>query len=219
MNNVLNIELICVIVNCGFGSRIIRSAKQNGILGGTISLGKGTAGGHILDFLGLSDVKKEVVYMAAERETAYRALESLDKEFQFCKPNHGVAFTTTICGLFGTKNITCKSKKEERGAEESMYHVITVIVDKGKAEDAITAAEKAGSKGGTIINARGSGIHETSKIFYMDIEPEKEIVIILSEEDKTDAITAGIREKLKIDLPGNGIIYVQNANKTYGIYK
>jgi nitrogen regulatory protein PII len=42
----------------------------------------------------------------------------------------------------------------------------------------------------------------------MDIEPEKEIVMILSEKDSTEAIVASIRKKLKIDEPGNGIIFI-----------
>lgn len=69
------------------------------------------------------------------------------------------------------------------------------------------------------MGARGSGIHETSKLFSMDIEPEKEIVLILSETDMTDAIVSSIRTQLKIDDPGKGIIYIQNVNKVYGIYK
>jgi len=93
------------------------------------------------------------------------------------------------------------------------------VVDKGKAEDVIDAAVKAGSKGGTIINGRGSGIHETSRLFSMNIEPEKEFVIILSEAEATEAIISSIRTHLKIDDPGNGIIYVQKVNKTYGLYK
>ena len=100
-----------------------------------------------------------------------------------------------------------------------VYHVINVIVDKGKAEDVIDAATAAGSKGGTIVNARGSGIHETSKLFAMDVEPERELVLILSECENTDAIVASIREHLQLDEPGNGIIYIQDVNKTYGIYK
>lgn len=100
-----------------------------------------------------------------------------------------------------------------------MYQAITVIVERGKAEDVIDAAVKAGSKGGTIIKARGSGIHETSKLFTMDIEPEKEIVLILSEADKTDAIVESIRKDMKIDEPGQGILYVQEVSKTYGLYK
>ncbi|MDF2841081.1 MAG: nitrogen regulatory protein, partial [Clostridia bacterium] len=68
------------------------------------------------------------------------------------------------------------------------------------------------------INARGSGIHETSKLFSMEIEPEKEIVLIISEEQLTEAIAGSIKEELKIDEPGNGVIFIQEVNKTYGLY-
>ncbi len=218
-NEASEIELIRVIVNFGLGSKIIKFAKRNGITGGTITLGKGTVNSRLLNYIGFTDVRKEIVHLAAEKETAYRVLEKLDKEFEFHKPNHGIVFTSTICGVFGTKRMMCKNTEDERGADNTMYHIITIIVDRGKAEDVIAAATKAGSKGATIINARGSGIHETCKLFAMDIEPEKEIVIILSEANKTDAIISTVKEQMKIDEPGNGIIFVQNANQTYGIRK
>lgn len=107
----------------------------------------------------------------------------------------------------------------KEGDGKIMYQNIMAVVDKGKAEDVIESAQKAGSKGGTILNARGSGVHETSKLFSMDIEPEKEIVMILSDENYTEAIVTKIREDLKIDEPGNGIIFVQDVNQTYGIYE
>lgn len=212
-----NIELLCVIVKAGLGSKVMRKAKQNGISGGTVLLGKGTVNNKILDFIGLSDVSKEVVMMISNTELVDKALIKLDEEFKFNKPNHGIAFTTTICDVFGTRS--CKCNKEEKGGENNMYNVITVIVDKGRGSDAIDAATKAGSQGGTILNARGSGIHETSKVFAMEIEPEKEVVIILSKKDKIDNIVNSIREELKIDKPGNGIIFVQDINKTYGLYE
>lgn len=218
-SEVLEIELICTIINFGMGKKIIKTAKQHGVLGGTVTLGKGTINNKILDFIGLSDVRKEIVFMIADKDTAYQTLDILNSEYEFDKPNHGIAFTTSVCAAMGTRSYMCDNIKIERGAENTMYHLITTVVDKGKAEDVINAATKAGSKGGTIINARSSGIHETSKLFSMDIEPEKEIVIILSEVDKTEEIVSSIRTNLKIDEPGNGIIYIQDVNKTYGIYK
>lgn len=214
-----NFELICLITNYGNGSKLIQSAKQLGISGGTVLLGKGTVNNRILDILGLSDIRKEIVLMLSDEETACQALEKLDKKYEFHKPNHGIAFTTSICAVAGARSIKGENVNNERGEDNAMYQVITVIIDKGRAEDVIDAATDAGSKGGTIINARGSGIHETSKIFSMEIEPEKEIAIIISETEKTEAIVDSIREHLKIDEPGNGIIYVQNVNKAYGIYK
>ena len=52
----------------------------------------------------------------------------------------------------------------------------------------------------------------------MEIEPEKEIVLILSEVTMTDAIINAIKESLKIEEPGKGIVYVQEVTRTYGVY-
>jgi nitrogen regulatory protein PII len=217
---VADIELICAIVNYGLGSKVVKVAKECGIEGGTITLGKGTVNNRILEFLGLSDVRKEVVCMIGDEVIATRALEALNQEFAFHKPNHGIAFTTSICSVAGKRSYSgCGGTTEKRGEGSTMYQAIVTIVDKGKAEDVIDAATKAGSKGGTIINGRGSGIHETSKVFSMDIEPEKEIVLILSEVGTTDAIVAAIKEELQIEEPGKGIMFVQDVNRAYGLFK
>ena len=218
MNNV-EFELISMIVNFGMGSKVLKKAISYGVHGGSIALARGTVNNKIWDYLGLSDIRKEIVYMVAEHEVAYQALEKLNEEFKFCKPNHGIAFTTSIGTSIGTKFDLIQKSEVERKDENMKYQVITTIVDKGKAEDVIDAARKAGSKGGTIINGRGSGIYETSKVFHMDIEPEKEIVLILSEIEMTEAIVNSIREELKIAEPGKGILFVQDVNQTYGIAK
>ncbi|HPZ17826.1 MAG TPA: P-II family nitrogen regulator [Fervidobacterium sp.] len=206
-------------MNFGLGSKVVKSAKHHGFTGGTIALAKGTVSSRILNFIGLSDIRREVVCLLSDKSTVYQALEEMNKEFGFDKPNRGIAFTTTIRSVFGSKSIVFEDTKAERSEDKTMYNLITVIVDKGKAEEVIDAANKAGAKGGTIINARGSGIHESGKILSMEIEPEKEIVMILSERDMTESIVSAIREAIKIDEPGNGILFVQDVNKTYGIYK
>ncbi|MFZ2257206.1 MAG: P-II family nitrogen regulator [Clostridiaceae bacterium] len=215
----LNAELITVIVNQGWGSRILKSAKKSGAKGGTIILGKGTVRSKFFDFIGLNELHKEVLYMIAEKNEAYRILAELNQEFEFAKRGHGIAYSTSVCQIVGSKNVVCANLDEEGEREQLNYQVITIIVDKGRAELAIEAAEAAGSKGGTILNARGAGIHEVSRVFAMDVEPEKEVVLILSEASSTDAIIESISRKLNIGERGNGIIFVQNANKTYGIFQ
>ena len=78
-------------------------------------------------------------------------------------------------------------------------------------------AREAGARGGTIINARGSGIHETATFLNMEIEPEKEIVLMLIATPKAEGIINAIRDELKIDQPGNGILFVQDVDETYGL--
>jgi len=212
-------KLIYVIVNNGMGSKVLGKAKECGITGGTIVLGRGTISNAILNFLSLYDERKEIVLMAADNRTADNALEKLNKYFQFEKPNHGIAFTTRTGEIYGSSCIVCEDNEEERGVGSSMYKIIITIVNRGKAEEVIDAAKAAGSKGGTIVNARGSGIHETSKLFHMDIEPEKEMVFILSKGDITETVVSSIREKLEIDKPGNGLVFIQDINNVYGVYE
>lgn len=209
-------ELIYVVVNYGLGSKVLKIARQNGIRGGTVFLGKGTVKNRLLEFLDLCDIRKEIVLMIADKSIVGTALESIDKEFKLKKPNHGIAFTLPVSTFLGTRNGSYNNESE--GVNDIMYNSIMIVVDKGKAELVMETATKSGARGGTIINARGSGIHETSKLFNMYIEPEKEVIIILSEATLTDSIVNSIREQHEIDKPGNGIIFVQDVTKTYGMY-
>lgn len=214
-----DVELICIIVNAGFGSKIMRFSKKYGVSGGTVLIGKGTIHHTILEKLALNNIKKEIILMITTHDTANYALQNLNNIFKFSKPNHGIAFTVSINQIFGTSNFNHPFLKENREEHDPMYHVITVIVKKGRAEDVMDAATNAGAKGGTVINGRGSGIHETSKVFSMEIEPGKEIILILSESNRTNAIVTSIRKEMNIDEPGNGLIFVQDTNKTYGLYQ
>jgi nitrogen regulatory protein PII len=51
----------------------------------------------------------------------------------------------------------------------------------------------------------------------MAIEPEKEIVMILTAVDITEGIVAAIQEKQHVNEPGKGVMFVLDVNKTYGL--
>lgn len=210
-------QITWVIANYGLGSKVLKIAKKTGVKGGTIVLGRGTVKSRLLEFLDLSDIRKEIVIIISEEEKMTLAMQEINKELKLCKPNHGIAFTAELSGFLGTKNYNYRNNEKSGDVKEQMYNSIFVIVDKGKGETVMEVATESGARGGTIINARGSGIHETSKLFYMDIEPEKEIVVILTEKSMTEKIALSIRDKLDIDKPGNGIIFIHNVGKTYGI--
>jgi len=211
-----NFDLIICIVNNGHGSKVLRLAKTQGVKGGTICMGKGTVKSKLLEFLEINDVKKEIVIMVAETENAQNAMLHLRKEFHLDKPNHGIVFSIGLMNFIGSKHYDYVDRK--KGLEKkTMHNVIFTIVNKGLAEDVIDAATKAGSKGGTIINARGSGVNEQNLLFSMVIEPEKEVVMIISESDSTEKIVENIRDELNIDKPGNGVMFVSGIKKVYGL--
>lgn len=210
--------LLYAIVDCGKGSKVLHIAKRAGITGGTVFLARGTAHNHFWEYLGLADSRKEVVLMVSKKQTVTTAAQALDKELKLSKPNHGIAFTVPVSSVMGTHSMKCDNIDERAGGEDSaMYKMITVVVEKGTSEKVIDAAAQAGAKGGTIVNARGAGVHETETLFLMDIEPEKEIVYIIVKEQAARAVVDSINQNLNLDEPGTGILFVQNIDEIYGV--
>lgn len=215
--DLIHLDLIYVIVKFGLGTKIIRFAKKLGVKSATVFVGKGTIKNPLLEFFEINEGRREIVLMGTNKATANTVLDKLNEGFEFEKPNRGIAFTIPLIDVVHS-NFEGYESEKERGVDNPMYHMIFTIVDRGKGEAVVKAANNAGSRGATIINARGSGIHETSKFFGMEIEPEKEAIMIISQSDMTRKIVDSIREDLQIDKPGNGIIFIQHINKTYGLF-
>lgn len=214
-------DLICCIVNDGLGSRVLHAAKQNGVPEGVIFLGMGTAHNKWLRLLDLADVHREVVYLLADRTLSSQVMRSLCKEFSLEKPYHGIVYSMQIAAYVGAAQPTEEQQVEIKAVDkimnENMFNVIYAVVEKGRAEEAVEAAAQAGARGGTIINARGSGVNENQRIFAMPIEPEKESVMILVKRDICDKVRVAICEKLQIGGPGGGILFVIPVNEAHGV--
>jgi len=213
-----SLALYVAIVNYGEAKKVIDLARIAGVQGATIFYGYGTMNKGFLAMIGLSDVKKEIVLMCSDTECGDRAAKLIFETMQMHRHHRGVILSLSIDSLFGSASLTPLSHQPNKEAPMENQAIFT-IVDKGKAELVIDAAASSGATGGTVINARGSGIHETKRIFNIPIEPEKEIVLTIAPTEKVEAITTAIRKELKIDDPGMGIVFVMDVRSDYGLYK
>lgn len=211
------IETLYVVVNKKMATKIMTLARKIGIRGATTLFGHGTFKNPFLEFLAINHSHKEIVVIIAEKERIKVFMEFLNLQFDFGKHNHGIAFTIGMRDAYGLNNSEIKYRDSRKEEVCIMYNAIFVIVDKGNGELVVEASNKAGAKGATIINARGSGSKETQKIFAIEIEPEKEMVLILAEKKLVEPICESINKDLKTEEPGRGIIFVQEVNKVYGI--
>lgn len=212
-----HLEMLVVIVEHNKASKVLHLADEKGITASVAMLGRGTASRTIFDYLGLNDKKKAVLMLFGKTEEITDLADYLVEKLEMDKPNHGIAYIESAFNVFGTEDNANGSENIKRG--ENMYNAIYTIVEKGNADDVIEAAQKAGSRGGTVMHARGSGSEEARKVFNMLIEPEKEIVLIISEEAKTKDIVESIRKETQIEEEGKGIIFVTNVEATYGLAK
>ena len=91
--------------------------------------------------------------------------------------------------------------------------LITCVVQRGKAEQVVKAAQDAGAQGATIYYGSGSGVRERLGLLGLAIDVEKEIITILVGDDQVDRIFESMYLAAELDLPGAGIIYVNKLEK------
>jgi nitrogen regulatory protein P-II 1 len=95
--------------------------------------------------------------------------------------------------------------------------LIVTIVRKGWGNTVLEASVQAGAEGGTVLFGRGAGIHEQEKILGIPIEPEKEIVLTVTDSERVDAILEGIDRDVELNEPGRGLAFVIGLDKVVGI--
>lgn len=97
------------------------------------------------------------------------------------------------------------------------FDLIVSIVNKGGSEIVVNASKSAGAEGGTIIPGRGTGIRENKKLWGIPIEPEKDIVLTIVPQDRTQKVLSAIVEQGKLNQPGAGIAFVLELKTVAGI--
>ena len=63
--------------------------------------------------------------------------------------------------------------------EDHKHELIVCIVNAGFSQNVMEAARAAGAQGGTVIRARGSANPEAEEFFSINIQPDKEVLLIL----------------------------------------
>jgi nitrogen regulatory protein PII len=217
-------RMLTLILSENQSHKCIRLAKAKGIRGGMVTIGKGTVKSAILNLLGIKSQKKEIIHFLLKKEQAEELLDYLDDELQLKKPGHGIAYTTSVMDAIGLLDQkTCKKqiiRNTEQGTEgESMFKKLTVIVDLGMADDVMDIAREAGVRGGTILHGRGAGAEIATKLFGVEIEPEKELVIILTPDNLIDKVVNALFHGLNLDEPGKGILFVEPILETRGLFE
>lgn len=97
------------------------------------------------------------------------------------------------------------------------FKLLIIIVKKNLSRKVIKACKKAGAEGGTVLPGRGSGTRETSTIFGVKVEPEKDIILCLTPNMIVDDVIKSVTKAAKLNKPGTGIAFVVNSKSICGI--
>lgn len=183
---------LVAIVKKGEASKLMSAARAKGAPGGSVISARGTATNSILAALGLGDTSREVLLSVVERE-------NLDEILSAVKRVRASGIALVIDAFRGAE--------EEEMEMDGQYEMIQVICQDGYSEDIMAVARRAGAKGGTVVNARGTSTEQDVKFFGSPLVPEKEILMIVMEKSRAEAVRKAISQMEILNKKGMGIMF------------
>lgn len=189
--------------------------------------GRGTAHSEMKDMLGLGNTEKTVLMSIMPKIFADRLMQKMYKELKLNTPNSGIVFSLIMSG--GSSMVVNKlnelqdesshsaGKQETARRGERDYVLIMAIVDQGYSEEVMDAARSAGAGGGTVFHARQAVNEETMKFWGIQIQPEREITIILAAREDKLAIMKEIGEKCGVHSEARGIVFSLPVDSAIGL--
>ncbi|MDR1377197.1 MAG: hypothetical protein LBJ22_06770 [Synergistaceae bacterium] len=207
-----NLPLMLVIVICDRGKekKIMAFFKDRNATFNLLTLGKGTANSKILNYLGLGQIEKAILFSIMPSKETRDVLSKVDETLDLKHPGHGIAFTLPLEGtcLKQTAIDGINQGDEGEQVEREFQHVlILAVTNRGYNQEVMDAARAAKATGGTIIHARGLALSGAEKFLGVSIYPEKEIIMILAESERKRDIMQAIAEKAGVGTPASAVTF------------
>ena len=98
--------------------------------------------------------------------------------------------------------------------EAHKYELVVCIVNAGFSQNVMEAARAAGAKGGTVLRARGSANPESEEFFSINVQPDKEMLMILVPKDIKDDVLKAIYKDCGLGNEAQGIAFSLPVTRT-----
>ena len=175
--------------------------------------GLGTASSEMMDILGLGTPEKRVLLTVLPKPFADRMGRKLKEAAVIGTKNSGIAFTLPMSGanhlLLQMLEALQGEETTERGKsgmEDMKYALIAAVVNQGYSENVMEAARGAGAGGGTVIPGRRTGSEEAIQFWGMSIQEEKEMILIITEQENKLKIMQAISAKCGLHSEADGLV-------------
>jgi nitrogen regulatory protein PII len=98
------------------------------------------------------------------------------------------------------------------------FKMLIALVEDNKTDIVVQAARTAGATGCTVINhARGEGLQVPKTFFGLNLEVQRDMVILLVEEHLSRHILETIAAAAKMDEPQSGVVFQIDVEDVIGI--
>lgn len=215
--------LTTTIVDRKNGSKYAKLYKDNGLAVTFMTLGAGTASGDVLDYLGLESTEKTVIFTVQEEEGWLALKKELRQKLQIDAPGGGIAFIVPLSSIGGKKALQFLltkddyQKEEESVLKDTTHDLLIVIANRGYIDLVMDAARAAGAYGGTVLQAKGTGMEHAEKFMGVSLAAEKEMIFIVTKTEQKNSIMKAVMEQAGSNSEAKAIVFSLPVTDTAGL--
>ena len=127
--------------------------------------GLGTANSDLLDYLGLGETGKSVIFSLVPEGRAIGLLRTAKEALNLSRPGKGILFTMPLSGVGRMVAQTLQTTgipvpEQEEPMQKGNGRLIVAVVASGHTDTVMDAAKAAGARGGTILHGRRLDCHQ-----------------------------------------------------------
>ena len=217
------VYMMVTIVARNLGEKYLRFYEENRQEVQLVTLGRGTANDEMLDYFGLENREKAVIFSVVTDDRWKNLKHGLIRKMQIDVPGSGVAFVIPLSSIGGTgvfqfltRNLDY-IKEEETELKETKYEMIVAVANQGYTEQIMEAARSARAGGGTVIHAKGTGMEGMGKFFGVTLASEKEMIFIVTRAAQKNEIMRAVMEKAGMNSKARTFLFSVPVDSTAGL--
>ncbi|MGM9611892.1 MAG: P-II family nitrogen regulator [Butyricicoccus sp.] len=187
------------------------------------TVGRGTAASEMLNYFGLEEAEKVVIFSFVTRELWRTIKEGLQKQLRIDVPGTGIAFIIPLSSIGGKKQLQFLTenqnftKGEESTLQDTKYELLVAIANQGYTDRIMDAARGAGAAGGTVIHAKGTGMEGAERFLGVSLGSEKEMVFIVTKREHKNTIMRAIMDQAGMNSKAKSIVFSLPVTSTAGM--
>lgn len=221
------LKLLVTIVDRGKGAAAVDLYRSRFMFFEYLCMGLGTANSRILDYFGLSETEKDVVLTLAPEPAIPELIRLASQQFHLTSPGRGILFTVPLSGVSSqVSKVLCKPEHLPADCGESgrknvdnfnHFDLILTIVNRGSLDTVMDAARAEGARGGTVLHARRVGFEDQENLLGFTLQPEKEVIAILTPRNQKQGIMKAINKVAGLTTEAAGILFSLPVDDIIGL--
>ena len=210
-----------VITKRAFSEAYLDFFAEHGVKNVLATQCRGSAGHKILEYMALEDCEKILLSASVPVDKLHDIKKGIINELNLNDSGNGIALTVPIDCIGGKSALKYfagdAALPEEDTMQEAKYSLIITVVNQGFADTVMDAARAENARGGTILNAKGTGAGFTEKFFGVTITEEKEMIYIVAKREQRDAIIRAIMQHAGANTPAMGAVFALPVDSVEGV--